>query len=294
MVNTLGCLLCSLFALSITAEEAAPKISFESQEIAKGIYMISGKGGFAGGNIAVSVGSDGVVMIDDSMPPLLPELNKTIMQLTQQPVHFLINTHVHGDHTGNNSAMAEKGTRVVAHKNLRTHMLTKGINGKPADPKMLPVITFSHNMNFHLNGLDAEIHHLPKAHTDGDAYVYFAEVNVIHAGDVFFNGMFPYIDLNSGGSVDGYIKAQQAMLKASNEKTKIIPGHGPLATKADLEQANKMLQEAVKLVQNQIDKGLSEDDVVAVNPLASFHDKWNWGFITTERMTRQLYKGLTQ
>ncbi|PWK50068.1 glyoxylase-like metal-dependent hydrolase (beta-lactamase superfamily II) [Pleionea mediterranea] len=281
-----------------TASNEDKKLSFNAKEVASGIYMLQGVGGFTGGNIGLSIGEDGVVMIDDSMPPMLDIMKTAIKSVTDKPVDFLINTHVHGDHIGNNAAMANDGAHIVAHENLRHHLLTKGISsgGKTKDaPKaMLPVITFSHSMSFHLNGEDAELIHLPKAHTDGDAAIHFKQANVIHTGDVFFNGMFPYIDINSGGSVDGYISAQETLIKLANDKTKIIPGHGPLASKSDLEKAVAMLKEAKSRIAKAIDKGLSEDDVVNNNPLSDYHEAWNWGFITTEKMTRQVYKSLKQ
>ena len=162
---------------AIAAEQKAPELSFSSTEVAPGIYMLMGVGGFTGGNIGLSVGKDGVVMIDDSMPPMLDIMQKAITSVTDQPVDFLINTHVHGDHIGNNVAMANDGAHIVAHENLRQHLLTKGISmgqeSMEAPPEALPVITFSHSMSFHLNGETAHLIHVAKAHTDGDAVIHF-------------------------------------------------------------------------------------------------------------------------
>lgn len=199
-------------SLNVLSEDK-PELSFANTEVAPGLYMLMGVGGFTGGNIGVSVGDDGVVMIDDSMPPMLDIMKKAIAKITKQPVSFLINTHVHGDHTGNNEAMGKSGTHIVAHENLRTHLLKKGVRNQgkmvPAPKAALPVITFSDEINFYLNGNNAHIFHVANAHTDGDAVIHFKDLNVIHTGDTFFNGMFPYIDLTSGGSVDGYIAAQK-------------------------------------------------------------------------------------
>jgi len=286
----------ALFCFVTTAEEKKPEIDFANSEVAPGIYMISGVGGFTGGNIGLSIGEDGVVMIDDSMPPLHEKMKKAIASITDKPVDFLINTHVHGDHTGNNENMGKVGTRIVAHENLRINMLTKGIatpKGRVKAPKYaLPVITFSHSMSFHLNGEDAKIFHVEHAHTDGDAVIHYQNANVIHTGDIFFNGMFPYIDIDNGGSVDGYIRAQEKVLSLSDENTKIIPGHGPLASMTDLQAAVDMLKDVKSIMMKTIKSGKSEEDVVKMNPLKKYHDKWNWGFITTERMTRQVYKSL--
>ncbi|MFT5084612.1 MAG: cyclase [Lentisphaeria bacterium] len=271
-------------------------LSFASTKVGPGLYMLSGVGGFTGGNIGLSIGEDGVVMIDDSMPPMLDIMKTAISSITDKPVDFLINTHIHGDHIGNNQAISEAGARIVAHENLRLRMLDKGIQTDkgmtPAPKGTLPVITFSQSIDFHLNGEDAHIFHAAKAHTDGDAVIVFKNANVIHAGDTLFNGLFPFIDFDNGGSVEGYIAAQKTLLSISNNTTKIIPGHGPLATRGDIEKSLAMLEKSKTLVESLIKKGKSEDEIVALNPLAEFHDSWNWGFITTEKMTRQLAKGL--
>lgn len=286
----------AILCFATSAEGKKPEVNFATSEVAPGIHMISGVGGFTGGNIGLSIGEDGVVMIDDSMPPLHEKMKKAIASITDKPVDFLINTHVHGDHTGNNENMGKDGTRIVAHENLRINMLTKGIatpKGRVKAPKYaLPVITFSHSMSFHLNGEDAKIFHVEHAHTDGDAVIHYQNANVIHTGDTFFNGMFPYIDIDNGGSVDGYIKAQEKVLSLSDENTKIIPGHGPLASMTDLQAAVDMLKDVKSIMMKAIKSGKSEEDVVKMNPLKKYHDKWNWGFITTERMTKQVYKSL--
>lgn len=291
------CLIGSLLANCIShAAESTPEVDFATTEVSPGLYMLSGVGGFTGGNIGLSIGDDGVVMIDDSMPPLLDKMKAAIKSVTAHPVDFLINTHVHGDHTGNNESIGKDGTHIVAHENLRTHLLTKGIAGPngmlPAPKSALPVITFSHSMNFFLNGNDAHIFHVANAHTDGDAVIHFKNMNVIHTGDTMFNQMFPYIDINSGGSVEGYIGAQKQIFNLANEQTKIIPGHGALASKADLGKSIAMLEDSKKLIVSLIKQGKTEDEVVKINPLEKYHATWNWGFITTEKMTRQMYISL--
>ena len=296
------CLITALASLSLQAfaqaQEAQPQLSFNAIEVGTGLYMLQGQGGFTGGNLGLSVGADGVVMIDDSMPPILQIMQEAIARITDKPVDFLINTHVHGDHIGNNENMAKTGTRIVAHENLRHHLLEKGVQTqdgmKPAPKLALPVITFSEAMTFHLNDNDAYVFHAAKAHTDGDAIIKFKQANVIHTGDIFFNGMFPFIDLNSGGSVDGFIAAQKKILQHADNETKIIPGHGPLATKADLVKAVVMLEDAQKLVVAAMQNGASEEDVVKANPLQKYHADWNWNFITTERMTKTIYQDAKQ
>lgn len=277
---------------------AESEIRFESTELGEGLHMVFGVGGFAGGNIAISTGPDGVVMIDDSMPPLLDNLNAKIQEIAGKKVDFLINTHVHGDHTGNNVSFGADGTHIIAHENLRKHMKEKGVQGPDgmidAPKDALPVITFSHQMAFHLNEQPAELFHVGRAHTDGDTVIHFTQANVIHTGDTFFNGMFPFIDLNSGGTVGGYIAAQKRIYSMSDKNTKIIPGHGPLASREDLKKSIDMLDNSRAIIRKLVEQGLTEAEVVAKNPLSKYHDDWNWGFITTEKMTKTLYTDLTK
>ena len=272
------------------------KISYKSTELAKGLYMLEGEGGFAGGNVGLSTGEDGVVLIDDGLPPLTGTLLAAIGKLTPAPVKFVINTHVHGDHVGGNEALGKSGATIVAHDQLRERMLKDGLTSaegpQPVPEDALPVVTFSDSVTFHLNGRAAFVFHVARAHTDGDAVIHFRDDNVIHAGDVMFNGLFPFIDLDSGGSVDGYIAAQERILGLADEQTRIIPGHGPLAGKKELQAAVDMLKGARERVRALVVAGKSEAEILAANPLADYHDKWNWGFITTERMTKTLYRAL--
>jgi cyclase len=290
------CLMATLAAgLAVAKDE--PTISFATTEVGPGIYMLMGQGGFTGGNLGLLTGDDGVVLIDDSMPAYLDLMNQAIKGLTEHNIDFLINTHVHGDHTGNNAVYGEQNTHIVAHENLRRHMVEKGVQSAdgmvPAPKDALPVITFSDAMAFHFNDQPAKVIHVPAAHTDGDAIIHFSGANVIHAGDVLFNGLFPFIDLDSGGSIDGYINAQMKIISLSDDDTKIIPGHGPLASKADLQKAMDMLIDAKSIISKHIQQGQTVDEIVAANPLQKYHDDWNWGFITTERMTKQLFNGLS-
>ncbi len=291
-------MMAALLTSGVVLAKDEPKVSFASTEVGPGIYMLAGEGGFTGGNLGLLVGDDGVVLIDDSMPPFLDIMNQAIKSLTDQPVDFLINTHVHGDHIGNNATMGQSGTHIVAHENLRQHMVDKGVQGPngmvPASKDMLPVLTFSEQMSFHFNNQPATAIHVPQAHTDGDAIIHFSAANVIHAGDTFFNGLFPFIDLDSGGTVDGYIHAQMKMISMSDDETKIIPGHGPLSNKKELKAAVDMLVDAKNIISKHIKDGKTEAEVLAANPLSKYHDDWNWGFITTERMTKQLYKDLSK
>lgn len=264
-------------------------VHYSVTDLSGGLMMLKGEGGFTGGNIILLDGDDGLVMIDDGMPKFFDLLNAKIKELVGKPVDFIINTHLHGDHVGNNAGFAKSGAHIIAHDNVRKKLAIK----EGPESRSLPVFTFNDRFTSHLNGQPMQSIHLREAHTDGDTAVYFPESNVIHAGDVFFNGMFPFIDLDNGGSVKGYIAAQTAIAAMANEKTKIVPGHGPLASKPDLLQAIKMLTDAQDKVQRLIDKGLSLSQVVAANPLKSYDKKWSWNFITTEKITKAIYTSLT-
>lgn len=283
-----------LAALAAGAQEA--EISFKSTELAPGLYMLEGEGGFSGGNLGLLTGHDGVVLIDDGLEPLAETMLAAVGDLAGGPADFVINTHVHGDHIGGNPALHAEGATVIAHDNIRRRLLdgSATADGKPAREDALPQVTFSDAVTFHLNGHEAFVFHIAHAHTDGDAVIHFREADVIHAGDVFFNGLFPFIDLDSGGSVDGYIRAQEQILSRAGDETRIIPGHGPLATKSELQAAHDMLVDARELVRALVDAGRSEEEVLDAAPLARYDDDWSWTFITTEVMTRTLYRGLSE
>ena len=275
-----------LLCTAVPAQDAG--ISFKSTELEPGLYMLEGQGGFAGGNLGLLTGNDGVVLIDDGLEPLTAMTVATVESLTGDPVDFVINTHAHGDHIGANAAFHNKGATIVAHENLRRAMI-----GENAARDALPELTYTDSVTFHLNGHAAYVFHVASAHTDGDSIIHFPEANVIHTGDVMFNKMYPFIDLDGGGSVDGYIAAQKRMIAMADDNTRIIPGHGVLASRADLQMAVDMLEDAQSRVRALVDQGKSLDEIQGENPLAVHHDVWNWEFITTERMTETIYRSLS-
>ncbi|MDH5302504.1 MAG: MBL fold metallo-hydrolase [Gammaproteobacteria bacterium] len=277
-----------LLALPVAAQELATTV--KATEVVPGIYMLEGADGFSS-NMGLLVGDEHVLLIDDGMAPITASLIATIAELAGRPLDFVVNTHAHGDHVGSNATLAENGAIVFAHDNLRQAILDSV--DQAGGPAGLPVVTFSDEVTFHVNGHPAIVMHLAAAHTDGDAAVVFPSQNVIDAGDLFFNALFPFIDLDSGGSVAGYKAGQQRLLDLANDQTRIIPGHGPLASKADLQAALDMLIDAEARVQKLVAAGMSQEQVLEANPLADYHEKWNWGFITTERMTSMLYRSLT-
>lgn len=265
--------------------------SFKSTEVSKGIYMLDGEDGFGGGNVGLLVGDEYIVLIDDAMVPTVPALIEKATELAGRPVDFVINTHVHGDHVGGNEYVAKDGAIIVAHDNIRKRM--KDDPELNTGPGALPVLTFSDAVTFHVNGHEAFVFHIENAHTDGDAAIELRDVNVIVAGDVMFNNLFPFIDLDNGGSVDGYIAGQKKLIAMADGETAIIPGHGPVANKADLQRNVEVLIDARARVKTLVDKGMSAEDIVAANPLSLYHDDYNWSFITTEVMTRTLIRSLT-
>ncbi len=274
-----------LAAAPALGQQDFSKVEIKTTRVLDGIYMLEGWGG----NIGLSVGDDGAFVIDDQFAPLNAKLTAAIRAVTDKPVEFVLNTHHHGDHTGGNPALAGSGATIIAHDNVRSRLASED----DAAPDALPVITFSQTVTVRRNGHEIHIYHPENAHTDGDAVVYFRDVNVVHMGDILFSGMYPYIDIDGGGSLDGYIAALEAANQMVDGDTKIIPGHGPLSSKTELEASIEMLKSVRTRILALINDGLDEDDVVAANPLADFHDEWNWNFITTERMTRIAFRSLS-
>ena len=288
-MNRLLLLIVSLVATATAfAQDIATEIA--TTEAAPGVYMLNGANGFSS-NMGLLVGDDRVVLIDDGMAPITADLVATVAELANRPIDFIVNTHVHGDHVGSNATLAENGAVIFAHKNIRKRLV------EAPDPAGgaggLPVVTFADGVNFHVNGQDAHVRHIAKAHTDGDAVVHLHGSNVIVAGDLHFNYLFPFIDLDSGGSVRGFIAGQRRIIEMADEDTVIIPGHGPVANRDDLQASLDMLVDAEARVEALVLEGKTEEEVLAANPLADYHEAWNWGFITTERMTSTLYRSLT-
>jgi cyclase len=281
----------ALLICVLSSAAQAQDIEFKSTEVAKDVYLLDAIEGFGGGNVALLTGDEYIVLVDDAMGPTVAALIEAASAVAGRPVDFVINTHVHGDHVGGNQYVAENGALIVAHDNIRKRM--KGDPDLDTGPGALPVITFSDAVTFHVNGQAAHVFHVENAHTDGDGALLLKDRNVIIAGDVFFHKLFPFIDIDNGGTLDGFIAGQQLLLSMADDATKIVPGHGSLAGKADLAEDLAMLVDAKERVKALIDKGMDAEAIVAANPLADYHDQYNWGFITTERMTRTLIRSLT-
>lgn len=271
------------------------KIEIKAEKVAGSVYILYGVGGFAGGNIGVSAGADGIVLVDDQFEPLVPKIEAALKGIGDKPVRFVLNTHVHGDHVHGNKAFGLKST-IIAHDNVRRRLIDDNdFDGKPgtkAPAHALPLVTFDSKVTVHLNGEEVRGIHFPAGHTDGDTVVWFTKSNVVHMGDDLFNGMFPYIDMASGGSVDGYVAAVEKVLQQLPADVKIIPGHGPLATRADLERYLAMLKGTTATVRKGVAAGKTADQLKAEKVLAAW-DKWSWDFITTDKYIDQLHAGLS-
>jgi glyoxylase-like metal-dependent hydrolase (beta-lactamase superfamily II) len=271
-------------------------VEIVSKPIRAGIYMLTG----AGGNMAVSTGEDGVFLVDDQFAPLTEKIVAAIREIQDEPVRFLVNTHWHGDHTGGNENLGEAGAVIVAHGNVRRRLSVEQFQKTwqrtvPASPVgALPVITFTDAVTFHLNGESVHVFHVPPAHTDGDSVVHFQGADVLHAGDLFFNGTYPFIDIDSGGSIEGMIDAQQRILSLCGDESVIIPGHGPIANAAALREARQMLITVRDRVRSAIASGLTLEELAAKNPLADLDGAWGGGFIDTPRMLAIVYADLSR
>jgi len=280
-----------LVATSAFAQQDFSKVQIKTIPVAKGVYMLVG----SGGNIGLSVGQDGAFLIDDQYAPLTDKILKAISAVTDKPVRFLVNTHWHMDHTGGNENIGKGGTIIVAHDNVRKR-LAKGqfmkvfnANIPPSPPKALPVITFADSVTFHWNDETLEVVHARSAHTDGDAVIYFKSTNVVHVGDLFFNGIYPFIDAESGGSMEGVIAGVEEVLGRIDDKTKVIPGHGPLGNKTDLKAYRDMLATVHESMTKLIEAGKNIDEIIAAKPTADFDAKWGGGFLKPDQWVRIVY-----
>ena len=283
----IGCLV----ATSVFAQQDFSKVQIQTIPVAKGIYMLVG----SGGNIGLFVGQDGAFLIDDQYAPLTDKILEAISAVTDKPVRFLVNTHWHGDHTGGNENIGKGGTIIVAHDNVRKR-LAKGqfikvfnMDIPPAPPNALPVITFADSVTFHWNNETLEVLHPKPAHTDGDAVIYFINANVVHAGDLFFNGIYPFIDAGSGGSMQGVIAGADELLNRIDDNTKVIPGHGPLGNKTDLKAYRDMLATVHERMTKLIKDGKNIDDIVAAKPTADYDAKWGGGFLKPDQWVQIIY-----
>jgi glyoxylase-like metal-dependent hydrolase (beta-lactamase superfamily II) len=277
------------------------KVQIKVTKVSGNIYMLEG----AGGNIAASIGDDGIVIVDDQFAPLADKIQAALkgQGITDKPVRFVINTHYHGDHTGGNAPFSNAGSTVIAQDNVRKRLISGGTAGngtggsihmedKPAEKAALPIITFEHDVTVHLNGEDIRALHFPAGHTDGDSIIFFPKNNVVHMGDDFVRYGFPFIDVTSGGSVQGMIAAMEKATAQLPADVKVIPGHGQLSNLDDVREFTKMLKETSAVVQ----KALAEHKTLEQMKQEKILDPWNkWSgdFVKTDAFIETLYNSLT-
>ena len=282
-----------LFVVSINGQQQDfSKVQIKATKVAGNVYMLQG----SGGNIGVSVGADGILIVDDQFAPLADKIRAALKELGQGKLRFILNTHWHGDHTGGNVVFGPEAT-IIAHDNVRKRLSTEQKsevfkNTTPASPKeALPVITFGQSLSVHFNGEEIRVIHYPQGHTDGDSVIFFTTSNVIHLGDDFFAGRFPFVDLESGGSIEGLTKNIGEIITQIPDGAKLIPGHGPLSTIDDLKSYHRMLQQTTDIVRQKMTAGKTLEQIKSEG-LPEEWKPWGTGFIKTDLWIETIYKSL--
>ncbi len=303
----LGCCLTAAFSHGIRAEGAPTatatgkmgevEVTISGRKLRDSVWIITGRGG----PIGLSVGDDGVYMIDDQYAPLAEPIRQAVSQITDQPIRFIINTHRHGDHTGGNEFFKERGALILAHDNVRARMSvdqTGDLFGRniPASPEAeLPIVTYSNAMRFHLNGDNIRVLHVAHAHTDGDSIVHFEKANVVHMGDVYFNDIYPFVDVANGGSIRGTIAAVDIALGLMDEDTIVIAGHGEsVSMPGELRNYRDVMTGIADRIQGHIDAGFTLEQAITAKPTADWDGNWADGFIEPDVFVRMLYEDLSR
>jgi len=276
-------LLATAVAVSFSsfAQDRFADVQINAEEVGTNVHMLTG----AGGNMALMPGPDGVLLIDDQYQQMAEKVGAKVNELTGEDVRYVINTHFHGDHVGSNMWLRQNhDATILAHDNVRERLSSDS----DFDAAGLPQLTFDSTVTLHINGDTVHVFYLPNGHTDGDVAVWFEQANVLHPGDLFFNERFPFIDLGSGGDVDGYIENVETLISKINDETVIIPGHGPKATRADCQRFVNMIKETKAEVDAMRNQGMALEDALG-NGLSEKWSPWAWNFITEERWIKTLY-----
>lgn len=294
LIRTTAALCCWALPLVAAAQGEMPDVEIEARHVGGHVHALYGQGG----NIGVSAGEDGVFLIDDQFAPLTDRILAALAEISDEPVRFVINTHWHGDHVGGNENLAGAGAVIVAHDNVRQRMSTEQFmeafdRTVPASPPdALPVVTFNDTVTFHLNDDTITVTHVPAAHTDGDSIIHFENADVLHTGDVFFSSGYPFIDLGSGGSVQGMIAAVEQALSLAGEETRVIPGHGPLSDRAGLAAYHRMLNTITERVSQRMEAGESLEAIREAGVTAEFDERWDGAFIDADRFVGFVHRSL--
>lgn len=268
------------------ADHHLQAVEFTSQKLSDSVYLLQGKGG----NLALSVGADGLFLIDNDLAEIRAATRKAIAAISPEPVKFVVNTHWHSDHVGANALLGEEGAIIVAHDKVRARLLKGGriaaldANIPPAAPAALPVVTFADSLTFHWNGDTVRVEHpVASGHTDGDGVIFFEEDNILHSGDLFFNGLYPFIDVSSGGSLSGTLAGVERLLERCDAQTRIIPGHGPLGNKQALQRYRDMLVVVKQRIETLKAEGKSREQIIAAKPTADLDAQWGNGFLKPDQ-----------
>jgi cyclase len=271
------------------------EMEIKTVKLADNLYVLEG----AGGNVAVFVWDEGVLLVDDKLAPASPKVKAAVAAITPQPIRFVVNSHWHRDHSGGNEALAGEGSVIVAHENVRRRLSVEGFievfqRRVPASPpKALPVVTFTRDVTFHLGGEEISVVHVGPAHTDGDSFVRFRTANVLHLGDCYLNGSFPVVDASSGGVYTGLIAAADTALGMLDPRTRIIPGHGPVAVDRDLRQWRDMLETVHQRVKASVAAGRSLEQVKAERPTKEWDERFPESFVTSLHVVEETYRAVT-
>ena len=268
--------------------------ALDTVPVRDGIWMLAGPGG----NIGVAAGPAGVLLVDNQFAPMTGRILEAVAGISQAPVRLVINTHWHADHTGGNENLAGGGAVIIAHDNVRRRLSGEQVSAffssrvPPAAAAALPVLTFERSVTLHLNGQTIHVLHLPAAHTDGDAMVRFEQADVVHLGDLYFNGFYPFIDVEAGGSLDGMVRALDAVLDQIGPDTEVIPGHGPLSDRRGVLRYRDMLASVEVRLRALHADGLNIDQIVAARPTREFDAEWGGGFIKPDQWVRLMHRSL--
>lgn len=273
--------LTTVMLVSVLPGQDFSEVKIEAHQVRGNVYMLIGQGG----NIGVLTGKDGAIMVDNQFAPLADKIKAAIAELTDLPVTYVLNTHHHGDHAGGNEEFSKSGGVIIAHENVRKRLSSEQFQeffDRTTPPKpegFWPVITFQESIRLHFNGEDIDIIHGAPAHTDGDAVIFFRKANVIHMGDVFVTYGYPFLDADSGGSIDGFIEFLDMVIDLIDDETIVIPGHGALSKKSDVVAFRNRLNDIRYLIVSEMNQGATHEEIVEKEVLKQYEEEWGGGFI---------------